>query len=45
MYAKTKNNMYYTELLKIISENNNINKYNLDPETFFIKFENMYLNN
>ena len=45
MYAKTKNNKYYIDLLKIISENNDINKYNLDLETFFIKFENMYLNN
>ena len=44
MYLKTKENKYYNNFLKIVSENNQINKFNLDLDSFFIKFENNYLN-
>ena len=44
MYSKTKDYKYYDSLLKSISENNFINKYSLDLDSFFIKFENKYLN-
>ncbi len=44
MYLKTKDYKYYDNYLKIISENNLINKFNLDLDSFFIKFENKYLN-
>ncbi len=44
MYMTTKDYKYYDILLKFISENNLINKYSLDLDSFFIKFENKYLN-
>ena len=44
MYSKTKDYRYYDNLLKIASESNLINKLNLDLDSFFIKFENKYLN-
>ena len=44
MYLKTKDNRYYDNYLKIVSENNLIKKLNLDLESFFIKFDNKYLN-
>ena len=44
MYMKTKDYKYYDNFLKIVSENNLINKFNLDLDSFFIKFENKYLN-
>ena len=44
MYLKTKDYKYYDNYLKIVSENNLINKFNLDLDSFFIKFNNKYLN-
>ena len=44
MYSKTKNYKYYDYFLKIIEENNLIKKFNLDQDSFFIKFQNKYLN-
>ena len=44
MYSKTKDVKYYNNLMQIVSENNLVNKFNLDLDTFFIKFENKYLN-
>ncbi len=44
MYLETKDYKYFDLFLKIVSENNLINKYNLDIDSFFIKFENKYLN-
>ena len=44
MYLKTKDYKYYDNFLKIVSENNLINKFNLDLDSFFIKFEKKYLN-
>ena len=43
MYLKTKEYKYYESFLNIISENNLINKFNLDLDSFFIKFEHKYL--
>ena len=37
MYLKTKENKYYNNFLKIVSENNQINKFNLDLDSFFHK--------
>ncbi len=44
MYLKTKDYKYYDNFIKTISETNLINKFNLDLDSFFIKFENKYLN-
>ncbi len=44
MYLKTKEYKYYDIFLKIVSENNLINNFNLDLDSFFAKFENKYLN-
>ena len=44
MYLKTKDYKYYDKYLETISDNNLINKFNLDLDSFFIKFENNYLN-
>ena len=44
MYLKTNDYKYYDNYLKTISENNLINKFNLDLDSFFIKFEKKYLN-
>jgi len=44
MYLKTKDNKYYDKYLETISDNHLINKFNLDLDSFFIKFENNYLN-
>ncbi len=44
MYSKTKDIKYYDNFMQIVSENNLVNKYNLDLDSFFIKFESKYLN-
>ena len=44
MYSKTKDYRYYDNLLNTITETNLIDKLNLDLDSFFIKFENKYLN-
>ena len=44
MYSETKDYKYYDNFIKTVTENNLINKYNLDLDSFFIKFENKYLN-
>ena len=44
LYSKTKDYEYYDYFIKSVSENNLFNKFNLDIESFFIKFENKYLN-
>ena len=44
MYLKTKDYRYYDSFINTISETNLINKFNLDLDSFFIKFENKYLN-
>ena len=44
MYSETKDHKYYDSFLKFITENNLINKYNLDLDSFFVKFEKKYLN-
>tara|TARA_B100002052_G_C15634610_1_gene485580 strand:- start:130 stop:741 length:612 start_codon:yes stop_codon:yes gene_type:complete len=44
MYLTSKDYKYYDFFLKIISENRMINKFNLDLDSFFIKFEHKYLN-
>ncbi len=44
MYLKTNDYKYYDFLIKTALENNQINKFNLDLDSFFIKFENKYLN-
>tara|TARA_B100000686_G_scaffold77550_1_gene83612 strand:+ start:3095 stop:4021 length:927 start_codon:yes stop_codon:yes gene_type:complete len=44
MYLKTKDYKYYDSFIKTVSETNLINKFNLDLDSFFIKFENKYLN-
>ena len=43
MYLKTKDIKYYDNLLKIVTENNMINEFNLDLDSFFIKFEDKFL--
>tara|TARA_B100000965_G_scaffold385775_1_gene387337 strand:- start:2532 stop:3464 length:933 start_codon:yes stop_codon:yes gene_type:complete len=44
LYSKTKDYKYYDYFIKTISENSLIDKFNLDLESFFIKFEDKYLN-
>ena len=44
MYLKTKDYKYYDNFIKTVSETDLINKFNLDLDSFFIKFENKYLN-
>ena len=44
MYSKTKDIKSYDNFMQIVSENNLVNKYNLDLDSFFIKFESKYLN-
>ena len=44
MYSETNDFKYYNNFIKAISENNLINKFNLDLDSFFIKFEKNYLN-
>ncbi len=44
MYSNTKDFKYYNSLLEIVSENNLVIKFNLDLDSFFLKFENKYLN-
>ena len=43
-YSKTKDYKYYDNFLETVTENNQIDKFNLDLDSFFIKFENKYLN-
>ncbi len=42
-YINTLDYKYYDLFLKTVSENNLINKFNLDIDSFFVKFENKYL--
>ena len=44
MYSKTKDFIYYENYLKTVEENTLINKFNLDLDSFFIKFGNKYFN-
>ena len=44
MYSDTKDFKYYENLIKIVTETSLINKFSLDLDSFFIKFENRYLN-
>ena len=44
MYSKTNDFRYYDFLLETITDNNLFNKFNLDLDSFFLKFENKYLN-
>ena len=44
MYSKTKDFKYYNNFIKTVTEANLINKFNLDLDNFFIKFEDKYLN-
>ena len=44
MYSETKDSRYYENFIKTVSEANLINKFNLDLDSFFINFENKYLN-
>ena len=44
MFSKTRNLKYYDSYLEAVTENNKINQFNLDLDSFFIKFENKYLN-
>tara|TARA_Y100000591_G_C21851500_1_gene711982 strand:+ start:2502 stop:3428 length:927 start_codon:yes stop_codon:yes gene_type:complete len=43
LYSKTKDYKYYENFINIVSENDLIHKFNLDLDSFFIKFENKYL--
>ena len=45
MYSNTRDYKYYDNYLKIITEKNLVEKFNLDLDSFFIKFENKYFNN
>ena len=45
MYSNTRDYKYYDNYLKIVTEKNLVEKFNLDLDNFFIKFENKYLNN
>ena len=45
MYSNTKDYKYYDNYLKIVTEKNLVEKFNLDLDSFFIKFENKYFNN
>ena len=40
----SRSSKYYDNLIKTVSETSLINKFNLDLDSFFIKFENKYLN-
>ena len=44
MYSKTKEYKYYDNFIKTVTENSMVNNFNLDLDSFFIKFENKYLN-
>ena len=44
LYSKTRDFKYYNNFMNTITETNLINKFNLDLDSFFIKFENKYLN-
>ena len=45
MYSNTRDYKYYDNYLKIVTEKNLVEKFNLDLDSFFIKFENKYFNN
>ena len=45
MYSNTRDYKYYDNYLKIVTEKNLVEKFNLDLDSFYIKFENKYLNN
>ena len=44
LYFSTKEIKYYELFLKNVEENNLIKKFNLDLDSFFIKFQNKYIN-
>ena len=44
LYSSTKDYKYYDNFLQIVAENNLFFKFNLDLDSFFVKFENKYLN-
>ncbi len=44
MYLRTNDYKYYDNFIHTVTETNLINKFNLDLDSFFIKFENKYLN-
>lgn len=44
MYSKTKDFKYYNNFIKTVTEANLISKFNLDLDSFFMKFEDKYLN-
>ena len=44
IYSNTRDFRHYDNFLSIVAENNLIRKFNLDLDSFFIKFENKYLN-
>ena len=44
MYLITKDYKYYDNFIKTVYETNLINKFNLDLDSFFIKFDSKYLN-
>ncbi len=44
LYSSTKDYKYYDNFLQIVAENNLFIKFNLDLDSFFVKFENKYLN-
>ena len=43
-FSPNKDYKYYDNFLETVTENNQIDKFNLDLDSFFIKFENKYLN-
>ena len=45
MYSNTRDYKFYDNYLKIVTEKNLVEKFNLDLDSFFIKFENKYFNN
>ena len=45
MYSKTKDYKYYDFFINSVTEHNLMNKYNLDLDSFFLKFDQKFLNN
>ena len=44
MYSKTRDYKHYENFIKIVEESDIIKKFNLDLDSFIIKFENKYFN-
>ena len=44
MYLRTNDYKYYDNFIHTVTETNLINKFNLDLDSFFIKFDSKYLN-